>query len=401
MLTKQSVRLKKRATAVLAIATSLIVSLVIATASQAANVVDVINVYIAPPFVQGTFLSNGIAVEDFNSYSVGACPTALTIGTVTGNCVVQAGGLYGGATASATDPTPTVGGTQSKYATTGSNANGMTFTLAKQSRYIGFWWSAGSPTNSVTFYQDNTEIVSLNSADLYSLFGTAPTLDTWSSLDSTLNELTAVNGSKHRKVRYYGNPKGYASTSPSAISTVTPGEPFVYVHLFAKGNLSFNKVKFSGTNFEFDNLVVAEAMQTPPSPNNYVSVATLQSTQQSVTYSPNGGDGTMSTQFGSTTANLSSNTFTRSGYTFGGWADSAANAAAGTVAYADGTSYPFTSDITLYAIWIADAVTVTETPPLASTGSNNAPLFGYAGALGLSLLVLGGVMVAARRMQKN
>ena len=387
--------------ALVAIASGLGLSIGAVTASQAANVIDVINVYIAPPFVQGTYLSSGITVEDFNSYSAGACPTTLTIGTVTGSCSVGAGGVYGGASAAATDSTPTVGGTQTKYATTGSNTSGMTFSLAKQSRYIGFWWSAGGGGNVVTFYQDDTEIVSLNSQTLRDLFGTAPSSGTWAGLNTSSNVLTAVDGSTHRKVWYFGNPHGYGSTTPTASSTETTGEPFVYVHLFAKGNLSFNKVKFSGGSFEFDNLVVAEALQMPPSPNNFVSVATLQSTQQSVTYSPNGGDGTMSTQFGSTTANLSSNAFTRSGYTFGGWADSAANAAAGTVAYADGTSYPFTSDITLYAIWIADAVTVTETPPLASTGSNNAPLFGYAGALGLSLLVLGGAMVAARRMQKN
>jgi uncharacterized repeat protein (TIGR02543 family) len=45
---------------------------------------------------------------------------------------------------------------------------------------------------------------------------------------------------------------------------------------------------------------------------------------------------------------LTLNTFTRTNYTFSGW-NTAANGSG--TAYANGATYPFTSDATLYAQW--------------------------------------------------
>jgi uncharacterized repeat protein (TIGR02543 family) len=71
-----------------------------------------------------------------------------------------------------------------------------------------------------------------------------------------------------------------------------------------------------------------------------------------ITFNANGGSGTMPTQQipENTSAALTANTFTRSGYTFEGWA-AVAN---GTVAYTDGQSYTAgagTHSVTLYAVW--------------------------------------------------
>lgn len=366
-----------------------------ASSSQAVNLVDVINVYVAPPLAQGTHLSSGITVENFNSYTAGACPTTLTIGTVTGGCQVAAGDAYGGAAAAATVSTPTAGGSATKYATT-TNAAGMTFSLAQQSRYVGFWWSAGGGNNFVTFYQDNTEIVSLDSQDLRDLFGTAPTnAGNWLTLNADSSKvLTAADGSTYPQVQYFGNPRGYSASPPTAISTITSGEPFVYVHLFAKGNLSFNKIKFSGLGFEFDNLVVAEALQSPPTPNNLVLSEVLTSPLYSVRFEANGGDGSMPTQFGSTATNLNQNTFTRPGYTFGGWANSQANATAGIVAYTNGQSFAFTADATLYAIWSGG-------PELANTGEPSNAMPGVPVATSLVILTLGALLMFSRRRAKK
>lgn len=65
--------------------------------------------------------------------------------------------------------------------------------------------------------------------------------------------------------------------------------------------------------------------------------------------------GATAAQTASSAAALTSNGFTRTGYTFGGWATSQANATAGTVAYADGAMYNFTAATTLYAIWTANS----------------------------------------------
>jgi|GEM_PF-5133930 len=67
-----------------------------------------------------------------------------------------------------------------------------------------------------------------------------------------------------------------------------------------------------------------------------------------VTFNANGGLGTMANQTASTATNLTSNTFTRAGYIFSGW--NTASDGSGT-AYADGASYPFTTNTTLYAQW--------------------------------------------------
>jgi hypothetical protein len=83
-------------------------------------------------------------------------------------------------------------------------------------------------------------------------------------------------------------------------------------------------------------------------------VGTYTSESSTVTFDASSGSITTSTQTAATATNLTSAAslgLSRSGYFFGGWASSAANATAGTVAYADGASYPFTSSTTLYAIW--------------------------------------------------
>ena len=118
------------------------------------------------------------------------------------------------------------------------------------------------------------------------------------------------------------------------------------------------------------------------------ATATLASSSSSytVSFNSNGGSGAMADQSASTATALSANVFTRSGYTFAGW-NTAADGSG--TAYADGASFPFTANTTLYAQWTAT---------LATTGFDAAPyLFG-----GLALALAGGaLMLIARRKQSN
>ena len=68
-----------------------------------------------------------------------------------------------------------------------------------------------------------------------------------------------------------------------------------------------------------------------------------------ITFDPNGGTGTMSPQVVTigTSACLESNAFTKSGYSFAGWATSFG----GDVVYADGATYNMKGTVTLYAKW--------------------------------------------------
>ena len=88
----------------------------------------------------------------------------------------------------------------------------------------------------------------------------------------------------------------------------------------------------------------------------------------SVVFNANGGSGTMSNQshtYGSSKA-LTTNTFTRTGYAFRGWATSAERANAGTVDYTDGQSVTNLTatpngEFNLYAVW-QEMVTFTINP---------------------------------------
>jgi uncharacterized repeat protein (TIGR02543 family) len=79
----------------------------------------------------------------------------------------------------------------------------------------------------------------------------------------------------------------------------------------------------------------------------------------SITFDANGGTGTMSDQTitYNTSANLTANTFTRTSYTFAGWATTSG----GAVAYANSANYTMSAaaNVTLYAQWTANDYTVT------------------------------------------
>ena len=74
-------------------------------------------------------------------------------------------------------------------------------------------------------------------------------------------------------------------------------------------------------------------------------------TTYTVTFDANGGSGSMTAQTASTATNLTANSFTKTGYTFGGWSTTAN----GSLAYANSASYAFSSSTTLYAIWNANS----------------------------------------------
>lgn len=125
-----------------------------------------------------------------------------------------------------------------------------------------------------------------------------------------------------------------------------------------------------------------------------------------VTFDPNGGSGTMNSQTSSSAASLETNTFTRTGYTFGGWASSQADATAGTVAYADGASYPFTSSATLYAIWTANGSGGGSGTSGASSGSDSLATTGFEatfplGVAGLLVLAGGALALIRRRLAEQ
>jgi hypothetical protein len=85
-----------------------------------------------------------------------------------------------------------------------------------------------------------------------------------------------------------------------------------------------------------------------------------------VTFKANGGTGSDYTEIGVSTKALTSNSFTRSGYTFASW--NTATNGTGT-SYSNTANYAFTSDVTLYAQWtyIPPAPTINSNPTISGT----------------------------------
>lgn len=97
------------------------------------------------------------------------------------------------------------------------------------------------------------------------------------------------------------------------------------------------------------------------------------STGFSVTFLANGGSGSMNAQSGTTTTALSANGFTKASSTFAGWSLTSG----GSVAYAEGATYDFSANLTLYAIWntvAAPAPTTVTKQKLKLTWTNPAPI---------------------------
>ena len=81
-----------------------------------------------------------------------------------------------------------------------------------------------------------------------------------------------------------------------------------------------------------------------------------QNATRTVTFNANNGQGAMAPQSASASTSLTTNTFTRAGYTFAGW--NTAPGGGGTP-YADGASYNFIGDLELHAQWTANPLNVT------------------------------------------
>lgn len=157
-------------------------------------------------------------------------------------------------------------------------------------------------------------------------------------------------------------------------------------------------------NYEF----FLDALDNGTNVGTYTQIVNVLGANQTVTFDGNGADGgSTAAQTANSNTALTLNGFTRTGYTFGGWATSAANATAGTVYKTDGALYSFAASRTLYAIWNVNSgggsssSSGSSSQVLANTGINT--------ATGVSLLVGGAslalvgaeLLLIARRKRSN
>jgi len=131
------------------------------------------------------------------------------------------------------------------------------------------------------------------------------------------------------------------------------GNCLIHHYLFQQGSSDINIALTPGTTYHFRYYVVVNGQKNY---SNYIAFKT-NGTSFNITYDANGGNGAPQRQLvtgtGSTaTANLSSTRPTYDGMTFLGWSK---QSAATTASYQPGASYTDNTDVTLYAIWRANA----------------------------------------------
>ena len=166
-------------------------------------------------------------------------------------------------------------------------------------------------------------------------------------------------------VTYNANGGTGAPADGSALTgstfTVSSSAPTRSGYTFAGWNTASNG---SGTSY------ASSATFTMPA-GSVILYAKWTAIAYAVTFNANGGSGSMASQSGTSSTALTPNSFTRTGYSFAGW--NTASDGSGT-SYADGASYSFTADATLYARWSATSNAVTYN----ANGGTGAPADGSA-----------------------
>jgi uncharacterized repeat protein (TIGR02543 family) len=326
---------------------------------------DGVTAYISPPFVQGPPSNTNAIIQDFNTSNFCSTLGVSNVGTFSGDCTSVASGngdfKFGGA--NTTSDQPTVGGTATTFA---AAWNSQVLSLSFPSndvRYLGFWWSAGSTGNQVKFYTKVSGVdvltATFTSNTINSLLNTSGQVEA-SVLPPNpfpgTQVLTSIDGSQYKKGYYFGRPSDHSSLTPTSMPFNSVNDNIyshAYLNVYASGSISFSKVEFIGGGFEFDNVAVSNQLRTPSS-----ELVLLQSVLgKSVEFRANGGTGTMPAQTSDAAAQLSSNAFIRTGYTFNGWHTTSSGT--GGTPFSDQASFDFANDMVLHAQWTANTLAIT------------------------------------------
>ena len=248
--------------------------------------------YVSAPGVEGPGSLTGLTMETFDSLSAGVkgVGTALAIGTISANSLTvhncSGATCWAGAATSSSTPIPSVfnlpastpnpnypDSSKTPFAYPVSR---VTIDLIRPVNYFGFYWAAGSGSNTVKLFTDNTLVASFSTADLNTLIPTSRVAS---------GATVAVNGGGVYNVdNYRGGHKSAwdswytaagvncALNSPGTWSvTCWNPQQFAYVHAVVPQGATFNKVELISSDFEFDNLAIANYTGTFD-PNGLVGV---------------------------------------------------------------------------------------------------------------------------------
>jgi CshA-type fibril repeat protein len=310
------------------------------------------------------------------TYSAHGSTAAVTI-LGTGNCqlrATQAGdSTYAPATpvvvsfniASSGSPSYTVtfnnnGGSGTMTAQSASSATNLTANTFTNTGYTFGGWS--TTANGSLAYANSASYAFTSSTTLYAIWTAVTTYTVTFNNNGGSGTMTAQSAS--------------SATNLTANTFTNTGYTFGGWSTTANGSLAYA----NSASYAFTSSTTLYAIWTAV-------------TTYTVTFNNNGGSGTMTAQSASSATNLTANTFTNTGYTFGGWSTTAN----GSLAYANSASYPFTSSTTLYAIWTANSsapatpaaptVTVPGATTVGTTPVTLSPSITAPGGIGSKCLV--------------
>jgi uncharacterized repeat protein (TIGR02543 family) len=218
------------------------------------------------------------------------------------------------------------------------NANGGTGTMAAQVFTV-----VGEPVNANTFTRAGyafagwartaTGPVAVANSTTYNTAGNVLLYAVWTPIEYTITF----------------NANGGTGSMPVQVFTVL-GEP-VNTNAFTRAGYTFAGWARSATG-----TVAVANSATYNTAGNVVLFAVWTPVDYTITFSANGGAGTMAAQVFTVVGEpVNANTFTRAGYTFAGWARSATSA----VAVANSATYNTAGNVTLFAVWMPIDYTIT------------------------------------------
>ena len=234
--------------------------------------------YVSAPGVEGPDSLSGLTMETFDSLSAGVkgVGTSLAIGTISANSLTvhncSGATCWAGAATSSSTPIPSVfnlpastpnpnypDSSKTPFAYPVSR---VTIDLIRPVNYFGFYWAAGSGGNTIKLFTDSTLVASFSTLDLNALIPTNRVAS---------GATVAANGGGVYNVDHYrgGHKSAWDSWYTAAGVNCALNSPntwsvdcwnpqqFAYVHAVVPQGATFNKVELIASDFEFDNLAIA------------------------------------------------------------------------------------------------------------------------------------------------